>query len=79
MNLESAPLIQVSTLFGVTKLDTLLTLSAVALAFVGVCLNYAQLRRTPKPEPGPEPVMPMSLTIIAVPMRSGRDLPGSHR
>ena len=77
MNLESAPLIQVSTLFGVTTLDTLLTLSAIALAFVGVCLNYAQLRRTPKPDP--KPLMPMSLTIIAVPMRSGRDLPGSRR
>ena len=77
MNPEFAPSIQVSTLFGVTTLDTLLALSAIALTFVGVCLNYAQLRRTPKPMP--EPVTPMSLTIIGVPVRHGRDLPGTRR
>lgn len=60
-------------------MDTLLTLFAVALTFVGVCLNYAQLRRTPKPKPKPEPVTPTSLTIIGVPMRHGRDLPGSRQ
>jgi hypothetical protein len=55
----------------------MLAVVATILALVGVCLNYAQLRRTPKPKSMPEP--PVSLTIIGVPMHRGHDLPGHGR
>jgi hypothetical protein len=64
-------------MFGVTSLDTVLAIIATILGMVGVCLNYAQLRRTPKPKPEPAP--PMSVTIIGVPVHRVRDLPGHDR
>lgn len=77
MNADSAPLIQGFNPIGGTSLDTLLALSAIAIALAGVCLNYAQLRRTPKPKPDPAP--PVCVTIIGVPMHRGRDLPSYRR
>lgn len=58
-------------------MDTVFTIIATILGMVGVCLNYAQLRRTPKPKPEAAPSM--SVTIIGVPVHRVRDFPRHDR
>jgi len=61
-----------------TAYITTLVIPILAIV-VPAIIGLAQLRRTPKVKREPEPYVPTSLMVMAVPMRGGDDLPGHGR
>jgi hypothetical protein len=57
-------------------LEVILPIIAIVIALIGVCLSFAQLRRTAKlPEP---PMTPVCTTIVGVKMARPHDLATSN-